>query len=101
MQLQQGQWVGACLGDEAIHYPIVQANAGSWATYFCVLRPVAEGTGRGKWPIRDDVVVLRASSFCPLTRRRQGLGYGVAEEDSHWPTLTVEARCWLRTRTPR
>jgi hypothetical protein len=48
----------------------------------CVLRPVAEGTGRSKCPIRSAEVVLRAS-FCALTNRRQGLRYRVAEEDLH------------------
>jgi hypothetical protein len=49
----------------------------------CVLRPVEEGTGRGKWPILDHVALLRAPSSCALVNRRQGLGYRVAEEELH------------------
>jgi hypothetical protein len=48
----------------------------------CVLRPVAEGTGRSKCLIRGAAVVLRAP-FCALTNRRRALGYRVAKEDLH------------------
>jgi hypothetical protein len=66
----------------------------------CVLRPGAEWTGRANGRFEAPVAALLASC-CALTTRRQAVMYRVAEEDSHWPTLTAEACCWLRTRTPR